>query len=111
MAKISADELLAVTATPTWRMNAVRLAVEKGLIGQATRHYLPDDLNGLTHYTCVSANEPRDHVLIYGEKGGTVHCDCRAGMNYRPCSHAGAVLLLVTGLAPERVRNAEGFSG
>ena len=91
-----------VTATPAWRKRAVELAVERGLIGQAMRTEHPN------MFECVSASAPRDYRIFYAPQTGSVVCACEAGMHQTPCGHAGAVLLLITRLAPERERTAEG---
>lgn len=99
-----------------WRARAVELAVERHLVGQA----MPvnsqqtgqpwDPTAYVTTYRCVSASEPTDHYITYLSTADTVVCDCYAGQHERPCSHAGAVLLHLKGLAPVRQRDPEGFT-
>jgi hypothetical protein len=94
------------TATLSWRRQAVKLAHERELVGQA---WLVDDIdNHDVRYSCVSANEPTDYDLRFNLYAGTISCSCRAGQHLQPCSHAGAVLMLICHLAPERVRNPDG---
>lgn len=90
------------TATPAWRLRAVKLAFERGLAGQALSTPQP----GL--YTCVSASSPRDYAVRFAPQAGVIMCECEAGRRSRPCAHAGAVLLLITRLAPERGRDETG---
>lgn len=95
------DKPIQPTATRTWRMNAVRLAHERSLVGKAIlREKKPDyDVYGVP-----SISEPVEHTVKYVRKGSVVECDCMSAVHGRPCAHAGAVLLLVTGLAPESGR-------
>lgn len=95
-----------------WRMRAVELAVQRGLIGQAILETRTRTSGGLLYetYSCVSASEPEDHTLVLQANNASVDCDCRAGELHKPCAHAGAVLLLHFGLAPERERTPEGLA-
>lgn len=93
----------------SWRQRAIQLAVEAKLDGQAQR--VPGKTaagSPLETYRCISVTEPNDHFQVYDSSAGTIYCDCPAGFHGRPCKHAGAALLLITGLVPERVRDPEG---
>jgi hypothetical protein len=90
-----------VTTSDTWRMNAVRLAHEKKIVGQAA-------VENEFVYRVVSSSEADDHYVFYDPASQAVVCDCPNGQYRRPCSHAGAVLLLVARLAPARRRNPAG---
>lgn len=110
MATIDFGSVPDESATPAWRKHAVELAVSRGLIGQAYRPKEQQNTPGVEEYRCVSASEPIDYKIDYHPEVGTVQCSCRAGQHQRPCSHAGAVLLYICGLAPARVRDPEGKS-
>lgn len=86
-----------------WRLHAVKLAVQKNLAGRARLRevvaYWEDDVE---FCTVVSQSEPGlRHTVTYRVDSGSVQCDCTAAQHGSPCAHAGAVLLLCRGLAPE----------
>lgn len=108
MTIIDSNNLTDRSATLAWRADAVRLAVERGLVGQSRHSGWVGVPGGEQIYTCVSASEPTDYELRFNERTGTISCSCRAGQHLRPCSHAGSVLLLICHLAPERSRNDDG---
>jgi hypothetical protein len=85
------------TTDPAWRLHAVKLAVEKHLAGRAETVLVGDTA---VLYSCVSQTEPKPHMVSVFASG-SVMCDCHAGIHAKPCAHAGSVLLLHMGLAPE----------
>ena len=84
------------TASPTWRMNAVRLAHEHGLVGKAFQYR-----DEPTQFEVPSSSDPVPHVVRFNANNSTVACDCQAAVHGKPCGHAGAVLMLVCRLCPE----------
>lgn len=107
-----------VTAAYEWRTQAVRLAFEHGLYGQAWRDTRPNVLGpervplqpGCEAWGCVSIHEKFDRRLVWNPLVGTVQCGCPAGRRQNPCGHAGAVLLAVAGICAQRERDPQGHS-
>lgn len=93
-----------VSADPAWKLHAVKLAVEHKLAGRARSVSRPDyplSHPSIWHYTVASQSKPGEkHTVILDSMDYTVACDCMAGINGKPCAHAGAVVLLFCALAP-----------
>lgn len=81
-----------------WRQRAVQLAIANHLDGKAYA------ISPGVVYGCVSLSRPMDYVVLYTKESGEVRCGCEAGTHVHACGHAGAVLLLLTGLVEENVR-------
>ncbi len=98
------------TSDPIWRCHASALAYRRGIVGQAQRvnRDPAHEKDTLQRYLCVSVSTVGDYELLYNRRNGELWCPCEQGRFGRPCSHAGAVLQLITGCAPERERTPDG---
>lgn len=79
---------------PHWRALAVARAVKRGLVAHVYR-------DNAQRCICIDA-DGKQTVVHVGVLSLTVTCMCEAGKWHAPCAHAGATLLFLFGLAPER---------